>query len=161
MSERVAEVVAWLRTHDTLAWWLAAGSVVTFLGTPLLVAGVVARLPADYFLASRRPLPSPGHPLLAVIVRIGRNAVGWVVVLAGVAMLVLPGQGLLTILLGLVLVDLPGKFAVERWLVSRPRVRTAIDWIRRRAGREPLQLQGDAPTTRVESGHEVRERSGS
>jgi hypothetical protein len=61
--------------------------------------------------------------------------------LAGVAMLVLPGQGLLTLLMGFLLVDFPGKYRLERWLFARPIVRRPINWLRHRAGRVPLQLQ--------------------
>ena len=53
-------------------------------------------------------------------------------------MLVLPGQGLLTLLVGFLLVDAPGKYRLERWLVSRKAVLRPINWLRRRKGRQPL-----------------------
>jgi hypothetical protein len=59
---------------------------------------------------------------------------------AGIAMLVLPGQGLLTILIGFLMLDFPGKYRVEKWLVSRRRLLGAINWLRRRAGRVPLRI---------------------
>jgi hypothetical protein len=55
-------------------------------------------------------------------------------------MLVLPGQGVLTILAGITLLNYPGKRRLELWLVRRPAIHRAIDWIRRRAGRAPLEL---------------------
>ena len=58
-------------------------------------------------------------------------------------MLLLPGQGVLTMLLGFIMVDLPGKYRFERWLVARPLVLRSINMLRRRAGREPLILDGD------------------
>jgi hypothetical protein len=60
-------------------------------------------------------------------------------VFTGLVLLVLPGQGLLTMLAGLVLLDLPGKRAFERRVVARPRVLSALNWLRARAGREPLR----------------------
>jgi hypothetical protein len=71
---------------------------------------------------------------------VGKNLLGALLVLAGLAMLVLPGQGILTILLGLAFLDLPGKRRAELWLVSRPPVLAAVNRLRLRAGREPLQL---------------------
>ena len=53
-------------------------------------------------------------------------------------MLVLPGQGILTIIVGLVLMDFPGKYGAERWAVSRGPVLPAINWIRAKAGKPNL-----------------------
>jgi hypothetical protein len=69
-----------------------------------------------------------------------KNLMGYVLIAAGIAMLVLPGQGMVTMLLGIILVDLPGKYRLERWLVARGPVFRSINWLRRRAGRDPLVL---------------------
>jgi hypothetical protein len=37
------------------------------------------------------------------------------------------------------LLDFPGKYRLERWLATRRAVWRSINWLRRRAGREPLQ----------------------
>ncbi|WP_233490267.1 PGPGW domain-containing protein [Thiocapsa marina] len=78
------------------------------------------------------------HPVVYVSLRLFKNLVGWVLVLAGILMLVLPGQGILTIIMGLVLSDFPGKYALERRLASKQRVLDGINWIRRRSGHPPL-----------------------
>ena len=57
-------------------------------------------------------------------------------------MLVVPGQGLLTILIGVMLTDFPGKYALERRLISQPSIFNAINWIRDKAGKEPLKRPG-------------------
>ena len=67
-----------------------------------------------------------------------RNVLGYLCIIAGVAMLALPGPGLLTLLIGFLLVDFPGKYRVEKWVVSRRRVLRAINWFRRRRGRGEL-----------------------
>ena len=67
-----------------------------------------------------------------------RNVIGIVLILAGIAMLVLPGQGVLTILAGLVLLHFPRKHEVMRWIVSRRAVLASANWVRHRAGRPPL-----------------------
>jgi hypothetical protein len=58
-------------------------------------------------------------------------------------MLFTPGQGIVTILIGLVLVDLPGKRALERWMVGRPRVLAAINRLRAKYGHPPLEDPND------------------
>jgi UPF0716 family protein affecting phage T7 exclusion len=70
---------------------------------------------------------------------VAKNLCGTVLVLAGVAMLVLPGQGILTIVVGLLLIDFPGKFALEQKLVRRSSVLSAMNWIRTKAHRAPLK----------------------
>jgi hypothetical protein len=71
---------------------------------------------------------------------IGKSLLGYVFIAAGVLMLVLPGQGMLTILVGIILVDFPGKYRLERWIVTRRPVLRFINRLRRRAGRAPLVL---------------------
>jgi hypothetical protein len=135
----------WIRSHDVILWWLASASVVMFLGTLIAVPVLVARIPPDYFVhRSRRRVPwDDQHPIIRVILLGMKNAFGALFVVVGISMLVLPGQGVLTVVIGLMLLDFPGKFALERWLVSRRTVGRVIGWLRRRAGRPPLQLPGE------------------
>jgi hypothetical protein len=70
---------------------------------------------------------------------VAKNLLGIVLLVAGVLMLVAPGQGLLTIAMGIVLIDFPGKFRLERWVVTRPNVWRTLNWLRRRARRPELQ----------------------
>lgn len=134
-------MIDWIKANDALFWWLAAVSVVTFVGSLVLVPVLVSRIPADYFAHSQRPRTAMDtRPAWArVALRIGKNVLGVLLMFGGLAMLVLPGQGLLTLLIGFMLVDLPGKYRFERWLVSRPRIASGINWLRLKAGREPLK----------------------
>jgi hypothetical protein len=52
-----------------------------------------------------------------------------------------PGQGLLTILLGIMLLDFPGKRGLEYKLVSKPKVRDAVNKLRRKFGKPDLILE--------------------
>jgi hypothetical protein len=136
----------WYRENEALVWSVAAGvSIATFVGSLVAIPWLIARLPADHFVPVKRPRPAERrHPVLRIALLILKNLIGGLLVLAGVAMLVLPGQGLLAILMGLVLLDYPGKHRFERWLIRRRAIRRPVDWIRRRAGREPLRLpEGD------------------
>ncbi len=79
--------------------------------------------------------PVPGLALLVV-----KNVCGVVVVLAGVVMLVLPGQGMLTIVLGIMLLNFPGKYRLERRVARMRPVARSINWMRARAGHPPLKV---------------------
>jgi Putative transmembrane protein (PGPGW) len=135
-----------LAAYETLWWWSFAISVALLLLTPLLVAYVVLHLPKDYFTAKRRQAAGwpQRHPALRPIVVVAKNALGILLVVAGLVMLVVPGQGLLTLVVGLMLCDFPGKFRLERWLATRSQVWRSLNWLRKRFGREPLERPKEA-----------------
>jgi hypothetical protein len=136
----------WIQDNDVLLGWLAAASVAMFIGTLIVIPFLVVRIPEDYFARrSRRvTMKQIRHPMLKGLMFGLKNLLGAIFLLAGVAMLALPGQGVLTIVIGLALLDFPGKFAFERWLVRRRAVLGTINWMRRRRGRPLLRLD-DAP----------------
>ena len=86
---------------------------------------------------------SEQHPLLRVVLFSLKNSIGLLLVIAGILMLALPGQGILTIITGFLLLNFPGKYKVERWLVKRHYVYRIITWIRRRAGKADLLLDSE------------------
>ncbi len=128
---------------------LGIGSAVLFFGTLIAVPTIVVSLPPDYFIGPRRPARSrPNRSALAGARTVLRNLLGVVFVFAGVMMLVLPGQGILTLLVGLALVDFPGKRSFEKRLAGQRHVRKSLQWLRERAGREPLRFdEVGAPST--------------
>lgn len=131
---------AWIENNPGLVTLIVIASIVSFIGTLVLVPAIVVRIPRDYFTHEHRP-PSAWashHPVIRWILLIAKNMLGALFMLAGIAMLVLPGQGLLSILVGFFLIDFPGKYGLEKWLVRRPRVRQVLDWVRRKAGRDAL-----------------------
>ncbi len=123
--------------------WLAAVSALMFAGSLLVIPLVAARIPADYFLSSGRGRTDwrRRHPLLRLFVLIFKNILGLVLLLAGALMLFLPGQGLLTIFLGIMLMDFPRKYSLERYIISRAPVLRGINWLRRRAGVADLEMK--------------------
>jgi hypothetical protein len=135
-------MIEWLSSQQSVLWTLGIVSAITFVGSLLSVPVLIARMPADYFASPTRHRSrwSKRHPLLRVTITLCRNLLGGLLVLAGIAMLVLPGQGILTIAVGIVLMDFPGKHRLERWVVCRPRVLRSMNWIRARSQRPPLVI---------------------
>ena len=122
-------------------WWIFFASVATFVASVVTLPVLVVRMPADYFVGDGSDDSwAAHHPLVRVTVLIVKNLVGGLLVAAGIVMLFMPGQGILTILIGLSLLSLPGKRAFERRLVGSPAVFKAINAIRARAGQPPLRL---------------------
>jgi hypothetical protein len=136
-------MMEWFQRYETVLWVLAVGSTAMFLATLVIVPMLVVRIPYDYFASSRRPWRpwADRHPLLRALLELGKTLLGLMLVIAGILMLVLPGQGVVTILVGLTLMSFPGKFRLERWIVARRPVRRFFNWLRRRAGKRPLLLE--------------------
>src|SRR5215208_4386679 len=127
-------MIDWLRGHENYMWWLVAISAFTFVVSLLAVPWLLVRIPPRYFLSAKHGHPwGDQHPVVHVLLLVGKNLLGLIFLVLGGLMLVLPGQGILTILAGLVLLDFPGKHAVLLWTVSRPAVLKSINWLRNRA----------------------------
>jgi hypothetical protein len=128
--------------NETLLLWLGIVSLVSFVASLFLIPFLVVRIPVDYFSETKRQ-PSAWakqHVIVRWIIKLVKNLLGVVFILLGLAMLVLPGQGLLTLLIGVLLLNFPGKYRFERWLIQRPSIFRAVAWLRQRAGREQLEI---------------------
>lgn len=141
--------IAWLDAHSVWVWWLAIVSLVMFIGTLIALPVLVVKIPEDYFVHEHRDQQAWEHypPFFRVLLLIGKNLLGAVLVIAGLLMLVLPGQGLLTIFIGLLLVNFPGKYRLEKWLVTRTPVLKAANWLRQKANHAPIQVS-EGPATK-------------
>jgi hypothetical protein len=117
--------------------------LVTFAISLAIVSFIMVKIPADYFKKDRpRELWSDKHPAVRFLGIFGKNLLGVVLVVLGILMSLpgVPGQGILTILLGIMLLDFPGKRNLEYKLVSRPQVRNTINKLRHRFGKPKLVL---------------------
>lgn len=137
-------MIEWFQVNETAIWWLAASAIVTFMATLIAVPVLIVRIPPDYFSRKKihgRPWAKL-HPIVRAMLVLGKNVLGVIFVVAGLVMLVLPGQGIFTILIGIMLLNFPGKYRLERWIVARRPVLRSINWLRQQAGRAPLALDG-------------------
>jgi len=115
--------------------------IITFALSLVITVFVIIKLPATYFQAAHdRQFWVERHPVLRWTGLILKNLLGAFLVLLGIVMTIGPGQGLLTILLGVMLLDFPGKRTLELKLVSRPKVFSAINRLRAKFDRPPLVL---------------------
>lgn len=113
----------------------------TFLGSLALTAFILVRLPRDYFHSSHaREFWTDKPAAVRWAGLVGKNLAGLVLVVLGVIMSLpgVPGQGLVTILLGLVLMDIPGKRPFEARLLKIPIVLEGVNALRAQFGREPM-----------------------
>ena len=123
---------------------VALGLVLFFVPLVLsivAVAVVLIKIPENYFSSHYQADFLPNASWLtrwgAVV---AKNVVGLVLVLAGIVMLVGPGQGILTILIGLILMDIPGKRPLEARIIKRPLILEAANGLRARYNKPPLVM---------------------
>ena len=135
----VSQLISFLNEN---AVWLVTASVLSLVVGVLLLPFFITRIPVDYFSHPHRHYMSASsrHPLIRLIIIGIKNLLGLVFIIAGLLMLILPGQGLLTLLVGLVIMNYPGKFALERWIIQRPYVLPAVNWLRKKYNHPPLLL---------------------
>lgn len=141
-------MVEWIQAHEAFLWWLTAASAAVFALFLVAAPWLVARIPEDYFAAEKRPKKQSAvnHSYaVLVLLAVMKNALGGLLVLTGAALLVLPGQGLFTIMLGLALMNFPGKFQLERWLISRGPVLRVVNGLRRKKGQPELSFDNEPP----------------
>jgi hypothetical protein len=129
-----------LTEHQHLLWWMGVGSAFVFVISLLSLPWLVAQIPDDYFVPKKRQPTQwkTRQPLIRLVILIGKNCLGYVLLLGGILMLFLPGQGLLTMITGLLLIDYPGKFRLERRIVNTPAVLKSLNWLRAKANKPPL-----------------------
>lgn len=119
--------------------------LVTVCASLALVVFFLTRLPAFYFHPSydRRDLMRDRHWFLRLCGTVLKNAIGMVLVILGILMSLpgVPGQGLLTVLVGLMLVDFPGKRVLEYKIIRQPRVLRVVNRLRQAFSKPPLVLE--------------------
>lgn len=130
----------WLEQNEVIIQALASASAAMFVLTLLAVILVIIRIPEDYFVRDHRPDKAiTRHWILHSTLVVAKNLAGVICILVGLALLVLPGQGLLLILVGLMLTNFPHKYEIEQRIVSRRSIEQIVNWVRHRARRPPLR----------------------
>lgn len=130
-----------LKLPDLPALALVGIGIGMFLTSTALAVFIVVRLPRDYFANPRQQmLPPESKPLLRLVLRIVKNIAGWLLIMVGIALSLpaMPGEGILTALIGLVLIDFPGKSRLEQKIIRIGWIRKTLNHVRARFNRAPL-----------------------
>ena len=112
----------------------------------VMISYFITQIDKGYFIRKTKPAADAGenrqleskYSRVTQVIKIAKIVIGIFLILCGVVMLVLPGQGLITILIGLSLVPFPGKNQLEQKLLSKKSVRASLNWIRKKANKEPF-----------------------
>src|SRR6056297_1276445 len=120
-----------LQDREALFAWIGGLSLLTLIVSAIAAPMIIRRMPYDYFLENDTKADElrSRHPVLRVIFLILKNLVGGILLAGGILMLITPGQGLLTMVIGLMLMDFPGKRALEVRLIRVGPLKRAIEWI--------------------------------
>ena len=139
MEAALATIQQWISVDVLVS--LTVASVIGFVGSLIAIPWILIRLPSDYFdMRVPRHWMKDHHPVLRVIGLIIKNIIGMVFILAGFLMLFLPGQGLLTMLIGISFMDFPNKRRLEARIVGQRTIFNAINAMRQRFNKPPLTL---------------------
>jgi hypothetical protein len=137
------------------AVWIFTLSLLSFVIGLISIPMLVARIPMDYFSHHKRHrmANSSRHPLIRLVMTSVKNLLGAILLVAGFIMLFTPGQGLLSILFGLMIMNYPGKYQLERWIINRPLIFSTVNTLREKQGQPPLLLPESGGTDK--SGNKV------
>lgn len=108
-------------------------AAVTFVGSYVVVSIILVKLPANYFHSDYEHHLFPDrHPVLRTIAIGAKNVLGVLLILTGIVLSLpgVPGPGVLTMFIGLMLTDVPGKRKLENKIIGRPSVLSAINKLR-------------------------------
>ena len=142
ISEVLTQIESYVPANVLI--WFAVSSVFMFVGTLIAIPIILMRLPADSFdVRIPRPWMENHHPVLRLIGHVVKNVVGAIFLFAGFLMLFLPGQGVLTMLIGLSLIEFPGKRRVEAKIVGQSTVLSTINAMRAKFDKPPLIIAPD------------------
>lgn len=134
------EFIETLINSENMVWWIGTFSILSFFFSISAVPVFIIGLPHDYFVNNKyRSLPWNGlHPVFRAALITGKNIAGVMILVIGFVLLFLPGQGILTMLAGIMLLDFPGKDRLMYFFVTQPAVIKSITWVRRQAGKETI-----------------------
>jgi hypothetical protein len=126
-------------SKETLTW-VSIGSGIALVIGAVAVPLIVVKLPKDAFSNyTRRGWLDHQPAAIRLPLRLLKNVLALALVVAGIAMLILPGQGILAILLGVMLGDFPGKLNLQQWILARPKVINSMNWLRKKFKKPPLE----------------------
>ncbi len=134
-------VVEFLKEYSEIFWILGSLSLLLLLFSLVVIPLVVIHIPADYF-AREKPFSffkENVSPFISISWIILKNLIGAFFLLMGLIMLFTPGQGLITVFIGLLLLNFPGKYRLEKRLIRQRYLFSWMNRLRSRFGKPDLE----------------------
>ena len=118
-------------------WWIGLISMIAFPLTIIILPLVVIRLPSDYFSVEKADgFISRQKKWVRICLLVIKNFTGFLLLLMGILMLFMPGQGVLTLFAGLSIMNFPGKRKLELKLALNHTVLKGLNWIRKKGHKD-------------------------
>tara|TARA_B100001059_G_scaffold234712_1_gene278006 strand:+ start:4656 stop:5078 length:423 start_codon:yes stop_codon:yes gene_type:complete len=136
----IESITEFVSNYKIYILWLATISLFVFIFSLVSIKWLVALIPTDYFVKKNISKSKKSYSLLWLMSLIVKNIIGYTLILGGILMLVLPGQGLFTILMGLILSNYPGKYTIEKKFISIPSILKTINWLRKKSNKPRLKI---------------------
>ncbi|MCL2792290.1 MAG: hypothetical protein FWD87_04290 [Spirochaetaceae bacterium] len=131
-------ILEWLYNYNDIILLLFIFSLVTAFAFTAIILLIIVSIPSDFFLQEKRGIIKKGnkfHFFIFVFVLILKNILGIALLLFGIVLLFIPGEGMLTIFISLLLIDFPGKRKLIRNITRRRKVINGLNFVRRKFGK--------------------------
>ena len=134
----IEQIIDLIDDYKSIIFWLGLLSFLIFIFSLVTIKWLVALIPSDYFVSKKDTKFKSEYPFIWLISMIIKNIIGYVLIIGGMLMLLLPGQGLFTIFIGLMMSNYPGKYYIEKKFIAIPSILKTINWLRKQSNKEPI-----------------------
>ena len=138
MEILLEQIIDLVDEYKSVIFWLSLLSFLIFIFSLVSIKWLVALIPIDYFVYKKNSKFKTKYPFTWLISMIIKNIIGYLLIIGGMLMLVLPGQGLFTIFIGLMMSNYPGKYYIEKKIIAIPSILKTINWLRKQSNKEPI-----------------------
>lgn len=135
-------MIVFIHNHEGLFLLLVTASIIGLIASLVLVPWMLIQIPHDYFSHKKRQKHQWRNqpPIVRLLFFLIKNILGVVFIISGIIMLFIPGQGIITIIIGVILTDFPYKYKIERWIIKHPTILKSINQLRKKVKKSPLEL---------------------
>lgn len=143
VAEKIEEQIQILFGVLPESFWTATAVVLIAFAVFAAAATVVLLIllfsaDENFFI---RLIEKEEQPFRLTVFAVVKNGFGLFLLIAGILMLVLPGQGILTVLISLLFLDFPGRRKLILKILSSEKTEQALNRIRRKFGKKPFNFR--------------------
>lgn len=133
-------LLEYTNTYKNFIFWISLVSLTIFIISILSIRWLVLLIPENYFKEKKNSILKEKYFFYWIAFKFIKNSLGYLLIIGGFLMLVLPGQGILTIFVGMILSDYPGKYHIEKKIIQSSIILRTINSIRKKSGKKPLKF---------------------